>query len=74
MGLGGARHPMYLLLNNLDTGCTICFYNLIMNNSIFVIALTLFSIDRFMMCRQGIYSFIFAFTCLFYLFIYLLMF
>ena len=36
---------MFPLLNNLDTGCTICFYNLIMNNFIFVIALTLFSID-----------------------------
>ena len=45
MGLGEARHLMYLLLNNLNTGCTICFYNLIVNNSIFVIALTLFSID-----------------------------
>ena len=36
---------MYPLLNNLDIGCTICFYNSIMNNFIFVIALTLFSID-----------------------------
>ena len=45
MGLGETRHLIYLLLNNLDTGCTICFYNSIMNNSIFVIALTLFSID-----------------------------
>ena len=45
MGLGGARHLMYPLLNNLDTECTICFYNSIMNNSIFVIALTLFFID-----------------------------
>ena len=45
MGLGGARHVMYPLLNNLDTECTICFYNTIINNFIFVIALTLFSID-----------------------------
>ena len=37
---------MYPLLNNLDTGCTICFYNSIMNNSIFVIVLILFSIDN----------------------------
>ena len=45
MGLGGARHLMYLLLNNFDIGFLICFYNLIMNNFIFVIALILFSID-----------------------------
>ena len=45
MGLDGVRHLMYPLLNNIDIGCTICFYNSIMNNSIFVIALTLFSID-----------------------------
>ena len=46
MGLGGARHLMYHLLNNFDTGCIICFHNSIMNNSIFVIKLTLFSIDN----------------------------
>ena len=45
MSLGGAQYFMYHLLNNLDIGCTICFYNLIMDNFIFVIALTLFSID-----------------------------
>ena len=37
---------MYHLLNNFDTGCTICFHNSIMNNSLFVIILTLFSIDN----------------------------
>ena len=72
--MDGARHLMYLLLNNLDIGCTICFYNSIMNNSIFVIALTLFSIDSSYDVCQGTYSFLFDFTCLFYLFIYLLMF
>ena len=46
MGFGGARHLMYPLLNNFDTRCIICFYNLIMNNFIFVIELTLFSIDN----------------------------
>ena len=46
MGLGGTQHLMYPLLNNSDTGCTICFHNSIMNNSIFVITLTLFSIDE----------------------------
>ena len=45
MGLGGTRHLMYYLLNNFDNGYTICFHNSIMNNSIFVITLTLFSID-----------------------------
>ena len=45
MGLGKARHLMYPLLNNFDTGCTICFHNLIMKIFIFVITLTLFSID-----------------------------
>ena len=45
MGLGGAQHLMYNLLNNLDIGCTIYFYNSIMNNFIFIISLTLFSID-----------------------------
>ena len=45
MSLGGVRHLMYPLLNNLDTIGTICFYNSIMNNFIFVIALILFSID-----------------------------
>ena len=47
MGLGGTRHLMYHSLNNLDTGCIICFYNSIMNNSMFAIALTLFSIYSF---------------------------
>ena len=45
MDLGETRLLMYSLLNNLDIGYTICFYNSIMNNFIFVIALTLFSID-----------------------------
>ena len=46
MGLDGARYLMYHLLNNFDTGCTICFHYWIMNNFIFVIKLTLFSIDN----------------------------
>ena len=46
MDLGGVRHLMYHLLNNFDTGYTIWFHNLIMNNSIFVITLTLFCIDN----------------------------
>ena len=45
MGLGETQYLIYLLLNNLDTECTICFYNSIMNNFMFVIILTLFSID-----------------------------
>ena len=45
MDLGRARHLMYHLLNNFDTGCTICFHNSIMNNFIFVTTLILFSID-----------------------------
>ena len=64
---------MYPLLNNLDTECIICFYNSIMNNSIFIVALTLFSIDSVYECGQGTYSFLFNFTCLFYLFIDVLM-
>ena len=46
MDLDGARHLMYSLLNKFDIGCTICFHNSIMNNFIFVITLTLFSIDN----------------------------
>ena len=45
MGFGGTQHLVYPLLKNLDIGCTICFYNSIMNNFIFVIVLILFSID-----------------------------
>ena len=45
MDLGGTRLLINSLLNNLDIGYTICFHNSIMNNFIFVIALTLFSID-----------------------------
>ena len=47
MGLGKTLHLLYPLLNNLDTGCTICFYTSTMNNFIFVIILILFSIDFF---------------------------
>ena len=77
MSLNGVRHLKNLLLNNLDTGYTICFYNTIMNNFIFVIALTLFSIDStydvpsiYIYIYIYIYSFLFD-SCLFYLFIYL---
>ena len=45
MGLGKARYLIHPLLNNFDNGCTICFHNLIMKIFIFVITLTLFSID-----------------------------
>ena len=44
MGLDGTQYFMYPLLNNFDIGCTIFFYNSIINNFIFVIVLTLFSI------------------------------
>ena len=74
MGFGGARHLMYHLLNNFDTVCTICFHNSIMNNSICVITLTLFSINSVYDVPSRSYSFLFDFTYLFYLFIYLLMF
>ena len=73
MVFGGARHLMYHLLNNFDTGCTICFHNSIINNSICVITLTLFSINSVYDMPSRSYSFLFDFIYFIYLFVNVLM-